>query len=313
MERRVRCRTGGCGVIQDGADALLALQETGSVTAAAGRCHLTQPALTRRLQRLSAAAGVAVVERRGRGVVLTAAGESLASLARRQRDDWERTLAGLREAGSVPMRLGCGSSLALTLLPAALARLDAKRGGPPLRVLAGDSAATAARLLADEIDAGLVTTAAADRRIRAWPLTRDAVVAVGPLGLPPVRTLAELAAGPLCLYVRGTGLRGFQDGLFAAAGLFPEPLAEIDSLEALRELVVAGLGRSLLPRSVAAPAAAAGRLRLLAVDGLQGAGRTIALLCRSDRAVHPRLAELHAALRAVVARDDAGGPGEARP
>lgn len=288
-------------MVPEGVAALLALQDTGSVTAAAARCHLTQPALTRRLQRLSAAVGVVLVERRGRGVALTSAGEALASLARRQRDDWERTLEGLRDVGTVPMRLGCGSTLALTLLPAALARLKARGQGPPLRVLAGDSAATASRLLADEIDAGLVTTAPADRRIQAWPLMRDAVVAVGPIGLPPVRTLAELAAGPLCLYARGTGLRGFLDALFAAAGLFPQPLAEIDSLEALRELVAAGMGRSLLPHSVAAPAAAAGRLRLLAVDGLQGAGRTVALLCRSDRAVHPRLADLHTALRAVVA------------
>ena len=292
-------------MVMEAVAALLAVQETGSVTAAAARCHLTQPALTRRLQRLAATVGVAVVERRGRGVALTGAGEALAALARRQRDDWERTLEGLRDAGAVPMRLGCGSTLALTLLPAALARLNAKGQGPPLRVLAGDSAATVARLLADEIDAGLVTTAPEDRRIRAWPLMRDAVVAVGPIGLPPVHTLAELAAGPLCLYARGTGLRGFLDALFAAAGLFPRPLAEIDSLEALRELVAAGMGRSLLPHSVAAPAAAAGRLRLLTVDGLQGAVRTVALLCRSDRSVHPRLADVHEALRAVVAHSGA--------
>ena len=282
--------------MEEGLEAVLALSETGSITAAAERRHITQPALTRQVQRLAAEVGVPLVRRQGRGVALTPAGEALAALARRQRADRDATLAAIRGQAMTPLRLGCGATVGLTLLPAALARLRAQLPALPVRVHAGDSAATAARLLAGEIDAGLVTTAAADRRLLAVPLLRDPVVAVGPRGGPGRLTLAQLAERPLCLYARGTGFRTFLDELFAAAGLFPEPVAEMDSLEALRELVAAGLGLSLLPRSVVAAALGEGRVVGIAVNGLEHAARTIALLRRADRPAHAAFDPLRAAL-----------------
>jgi DNA-binding transcriptional LysR family regulator len=277
---------------------LAAIQEAGSVTGAAARRHLSQPALTRQVQRLARETGLGLLERRGRGVALTPAGEALAAWARRQAQDWQATLAALRGRQPSPLRVGCGATLALTLLPGALARLRADLPQISVRVLAGDSAATAARVLAGEADAGLVTTAAADPRLLSLPLYRDPVVAVGPPGSPPRLSLSELAARPLCLYARGTGFRAFVDELLAAAGLFPEPVAEVESLEALRELAAAGLGFTLLPASVAA----AGRAPRVQVPELAGHARTVALLRRADRPPHPAFAAFHAACAAE------GGP-----
>ena len=283
--------------------ALLAVQETGSITAAAARCHVTQPALSRQIQSLAGQVGVALVRRQGRTAVLTDAGRDLAACAARQRADWEATLATLRGRPHPPLRLGCGTTLALSLLPSALARLHAAEPAQGFLIAAGDSATTAARLLRGEIDAGLVTTASGHPRLQAEPILVDPVVVVARPGGPARISLGELAAGPLCLYARGTGFRQFIDELFAAAGLHPEPTAEMDSMEALRELVAAGLGRSLLPRSVLAPALAAGRVAVVSVSGLPAASRTVALLHRSDRAPHPALARLREALLA------AAGPG----
>jgi DNA-binding transcriptional LysR family regulator len=282
-------------------EALLALAEAGSVSGAAMRQHLSQPALTRQLQQLERAVGVPLTRRQGRGVVLTPAGESVAACARRLRDDWRATLAAVHGQGGRPLRLGCGTTVALSLLPTALARLRTARPALPIRVQAGDSAATAVRLLAGEIDAGLVTTAPADRRIRAWPVLRDPVVAVAPRDTTLVRLdLVALAAQPLCLYAKGTGFRAFLDERFAQVGVFPQPVAEMDSLEALREMVCAGLGLSLLPRSVVAAALRRGRLHLVRVPELAGVARTIALIQRTDQPAHPALAELRTALAAAA-------------
>ena len=272
--------------------ALAAVQEAGTITGAAQRLHVSQPALTRQLQRLAAETGIALLERRGRGVTLTPAGEAMAGWARRQGQDWDALLGALRGRQPPALRIGCGATLALTLLPGALARLRPILPDLTVRVLAGDSGVTAARVLSGEADAGLVTTAASDPRLLAVALYRDPVVALGPLGSPAGLPLAELAAGPLCLYVRNTGFRAFVDELFAQAGLFPEPVAEVESLVALRELVAAGLGRSLLPASVAAPALAEGRLARIEVPELAGHARTVALLRRSDRPPHPAFAAL---------------------
>lgn len=288
---------GGIALLSENLLALLAVQDTGSVTGAAARRHLTQPALSRQLQRLTESVGLPLLERRGRGVALTAAGLAVAALARRQVGDWGEALAAVRGELPGPLRLGCGTTVALTLLPAALSRLRAQLPDLSLEVHAGDSAATAARCLSGELDAGLVTTAAAESRLVALPIASDPVLAVGPAEGPAGLSLQDLAGGPLCLYVRGTGFRAFVDELFAAAGLFPRPVAEMDALEVLRELVVAGLGRSLLPHSVVAAAARQGRLRVLTVEGLPAASRTIALLRRVDRPPHPGWEALYLALR----------------
>jgi len=295
--------------------AIIALAETGSVTSAAALRHVTQPALTRQLQRLAARVGAPLVERRGRRVLLTAAGEAVAAAARRQAADWEATLQALRGTRHAPLRLGAGATVALTLLPGALARLRAELPELALQISSGDSAVTAARCLSGELDAGLVTTAAADPRLLALPVGVDPVVAIGPPVGPDRLSLRELALGPLCLYARGTGFRSLLEELFAGAGLFPHPVAEMDGMEALRELVAAGIGRSLLPRSVVAGALAEGRIRQLGVDGLPQVSRTIALLRRAGRPPHPVFAALAAALVATAQRvlpERAGGAPEAR-
>ena len=283
-------------------ETLLAVQETGSLTAAAERRHLSQPAVTRQLQHLQGEVGVALLSRRGRGVVLTPAGQELAALAGRQSGEWAATVAALR--GGVPLRVGCGTTIALSLLPAALAALCGRAGGaaPHLHIRAGDSAETAAGLLAGEGDAGLVTTAPTDRRLEAIPLLRDPLVVVGPPGAPAQLDLAALVAQPLCLYPRGTGFRTFLDERLGQAGLTARPAAEMDSLEALREMVAAGLGLSILPRSVVATALRERRLAAVRVPALDGAVRTISLLRHRGRAEHPAFGDLRAALVAAAAR-----------
>ena len=281
-------------------EALLALGETGSVTVAAERCHLSQPAFTRRLQRLAATVGAPILRRQGRRVTFTAAGEALLALARRQGVDWVQTVEAIH-GRPAPLELGCGATIALTLLPRALLCLRERDRTWTVRIHAGDSAVTVSRLLAGEIDAGLVTTPSADRRLGSIPLLRDPVVAVAACTENAIpANLAELARRPLCLYGRGTGFRSFVDALFATAGWFPDPVAEVDSLEALRELAAAGLGFALLPHSVAASAIAAGRLRLVDIPELHDAARTVTLLHRADKPQHPAFAPLQGALEAAA-------------
>jgi DNA-binding transcriptional LysR family regulator len=63
--------------------AFAAVAETGGVTRAAGVLNLTQSAVSMQVKRLETALDVGLLERTGRGVTLTAAGEQLLSYARR--------------------------------------------------------------------------------------------------------------------------------------------------------------------------------------------------------------------------------------
>ena len=81
-------------------------------------------------------------------------------------------------------------------------------------------------------------------------------------------TLAELAEERLLLRERGSGTRNSVDGVFQAAGIPVRPVLESVSTAALLACARAGIGITLLPRSLVEADLAAGRLRELAVaDG----------------------------------------------
>src|SRR3954467_7780003 len=63
--------------------ALAAVNEAGSVTSAAGRLNLTQPAVTLQLRNLQALAGLPLIQRTGDGMVLTDAGLDVLAMAER--------------------------------------------------------------------------------------------------------------------------------------------------------------------------------------------------------------------------------------
>jgi LysR family transcriptional regulator, low CO2-responsive transcriptional regulator len=63
--------------------ALVAVHEMGSVTAAAKRLNLTQPAVTLQLRNLEALAGLPLVQRTGEGMRLTDAGREVMALTGR--------------------------------------------------------------------------------------------------------------------------------------------------------------------------------------------------------------------------------------
>jgi LysR family transcriptional regulator for metE and metH len=91
---------------------LAALHETGSVSRAAKRVHLTQSALSHQIKALQAHYGLSIVQRRGQTVELTDAGKHLVSLAGKVLEDiqaTERNLATMSQqaTGSLRIALEC--------------------------------------------------------------------------------------------------------------------------------------------------------------------------------------------------------------
>jgi len=82
-----------------GVQALIAIADEGTFLRAAGALHITQTALTRRLQNLEAALGVKLVERTTRSVALTRIGLDFLPRARRLIADLGAALTEIRETG----------------------------------------------------------------------------------------------------------------------------------------------------------------------------------------------------------------------
>jgi DNA-binding transcriptional LysR family regulator len=99
--------------------------ERGSFTAAARTLGYTQSAVSRQMAALEAMAGVVIVERRHRGVTLTAPGARLLVRAARVLDELDAAQAELADpsAGSGPVRLGAFPAALAGIVPAALAEL----------------------------------------------------------------------------------------------------------------------------------------------------------------------------------------------
>ncbi len=102
----------------------LKIVETGSVTAAARQIHVTQPAASRGLKALEESLDVALFDRVGRGLVLSAAGRALRPraefLLRCAREAAEQTRLAAREA-YFDVKLGTIDSLASNLFPRTIA------------------------------------------------------------------------------------------------------------------------------------------------------------------------------------------------
>jgi LysR family transcriptional activator of mexEF-oprN operon len=116
---------------------LVAVADTGSVTAAAARLYLTQSAVSAALARLKSAIGDSIVIRHGRGVVLTERGARLVAEARPHLDAIVQ--AALLPAGFEPrttdriVRLGLADSADEWLLPPLLRFLESE--APRMRLV----------------------------------------------------------------------------------------------------------------------------------------------------------------------------------
>ena len=146
------------------------------------------------------------------------------------------------------------------------------------------------------IDIALVTMPAPGRALDATPIVEDEIVAVfaGQAAVPEERlTAAALAELPVVLYEPGGNSRRVIDEWFRRAGVTLKPVMELGSVEAIKELVGAGLGCALLPRLAMAGGGLA--VRSLAPPLRRG----LAMVLRRDKTPDRALREVIKSLTAL--------------
>jgi DNA-binding transcriptional LysR family regulator len=153
-------------------------------------------------------------------------------------------------------------------------------------------------LEANALDVGLVTLPAAGRMFEVTAVRDDDFVAIAARGddrLPKVVTPAALAKLPLVLYETGGNTRRLIDDWFARAGARPTPVMDLGSVEAIKELVAAGLGYAVLPGT--AIRRAGERLPIVVRPLAPRLRRKRALVLRRDKVMTRGLREVTTALR----------------
>lgn len=276
--------------------------ELGSFSAAAGRLNLTQPAISFQVRQLERRLGVALLERVGRRAQPTAAGRELLPHIRRIDESIAAALEAVGDyshgvAGRV--RLGTGATACIYLLPPLLRELRRRFSSLEIVVRTGNTPDILKALEENALDVALVTLPAAGRMFEAEPLVDDEIVAVFAAGSEPAGSLtaSALATRPVVLCEPGGNARRVIDDWFRAASVSLKPVMELGSIEAIKQLIAAGLGCGLLPRLAVAGESAADGLAIRSLSPLLY--RQIGLVLRRDKRPDRGLKEVIAAIRAL--------------
>ena len=272
-----------------------ALQRWGTLTEAARRLQVSQPALSQSLSQLERRLGAPLLERDGRRRQLTEAGHEVARFA----DEVLGRAAALRDwllareqghAGT--LRVGMIDSASLYALPEPIRAF--RRAYPEIRLelVVDRSALLLDRLRRFELDLAFVV-GPAPGPFEAVEVLREPLYLYAPPG-----TLEEPSEGEWVLYPRGRQTRLLIDEGLALRGLWPRVTLESDNPAVLGQMVALGLGWSVLPAATAegaAPELASSRRELIAERSLLAVRRAHAPLdARADeflRLVEDRAAE----------------------
>lgn len=235
---------------------------------AAERLFLSQPTVSAHIQALERELGGQLLDRRGRHVALTAAGERLLPYARRilaLEAAAEEELRSWRMAYDERLRISSSIFVGAMILPRALRLLLEELPRTDVSLRTAFSQEVVPEVRQGGADLGLSRLEPAREGLGVQRLGREPVVAVAPAAWGEVDLPAALASHPLLAHNHP----GYWDRLLAnlqALGLACRPM-EVRQVDVTLRLMAEGLGLSFLPRSAVAAQLETGVLRTLAVPG----------------------------------------------
>ena len=235
--------------------AFLAVVDMRSFHKAARSLNLSQPALSRRIQKLEASIGAPILERTTRNVALTAVGTELLPLMRRMIEEFDSSLFAVRELG--PQRTGqvtiaCLPTAAFYFLPTVIKRFNDEFPHIRIRILALPANEGVQAVARGEVEFGINLMGASDPDLSFDTLLDDPFV----LACRRDHALAaydnihwpQLVNHRLITVYRSSGNRVLLDSALAKANIKLNWFYEVTHLSTSLGLVEAGLGISVLPR-----------------------------------------------------------------
>lgn len=282
-----------------------------SYTRAAEELHLTQPAVFTQVKQLEDALGAVLLDRIGKRLFLTEAGQAVLATARETLEGIERLemqLADLQGLRRGRLRLAIVST-AQYFLPRLLGDFCTDNPGIEVALTVTNRQTVIARLAANEDDLCILGQPPEGLDVVARPIARNPILVLAPPGHPlagvAALPFAALAEAPFILREPGSGTRAAAEKFFAENGIRPEVRMELGSNEAIKAAVAAGLGLAILSQDTITLEAETGRLAVLDVQGFP--------LLRVWNVAYPRGKHLSVAATAFLAHLDRGAAGCPRP
>lgn len=249
-----------------------AICREGTVTAAARRLAVTQPALSHRLRELERQLGAKLFRRDGARMAATREGERVARSARAVVEELARLrhdLGQLRSGYQGVMRIATECYTCYDWLPAALERFAAAFPGVEVQIVPEATRDPVKPLLDGTLDLAIVYTPAHRDELVLMPLFRDELVAVVPRSHPFAsrRYLAARDFRDQCLVCHFPELErnAFARDVLRPAGVTPARVQAVQLTGAVLAMVAAKRGVAVIPRWVLGKERNAGRFRAVRV------------------------------------------------
>lgn len=278
--------------------AFVAVADLGSFRAASEAMHVTQPALSRRVDKLEQALGFRLFDRTTRKVELSAIGRSFIPRARHVLNELETALLGMTDLSDRlrgQVTIACIPSAVGAFVAAALREFH--RQFPRIHVRVVDESATdiLSSVSRSEADFGISYLGIQEPDLEFEPLIEEDFVLACPASHPLASqsrvTWSELAQHECVMLAPGTGNRMLIDQALASQALRPVWSCEVQHVPALISLIEAGIGVGAVPR-FAVPSGHQPVLVSIALGDPQ-VTRTIGTIRRRGRPLSPAARAFH--------------------
>jgi DNA-binding transcriptional LysR family regulator len=293
-------------------EAFLAVGTFGGVRRAADALRLSQPAVSARIKALEDSLGTPLFERGRQGLTLSAAGRAFrphaeqvlhaVALAR-------QAVHEVRPRSGGALQIAAALSICTYLLPDVLERFQASHANVMITVRSGHSKEVLEMVLAGQAEVGIARSLH-HPEVETLSLRDDPLILVASAGSPMAKVrrarLEEVAAQPLVLFDRGSSDWTLTNGLFRRAGLVPNVVLEVETIETAKRMVERGMGLAFLPHLGVAREIR--RRRLVAVEVLDAEplSRSLDVIHLRQRPLSTEAQALLRTLRAAVGPTAAG-------
>jgi DNA-binding transcriptional LysR family regulator len=247
----------------------------GGFTKAAASLHLSQPAISKSLNELERQLNLTLLERNGRSIRLTDAGQALYARARELFGvEWiaEQELREIRGLKRGVLRIGASTTIATYMLPPYLGRFHLRHPGIRIRATSANTRTVLRMLLESRADIALVEGPVSHPQVEVQPWLDDELVVISH---PQHRLLSrnDVDVGMLVreqFIVRepGSGTRDVSARALALHGVRLTNTMRVGGTESIKQAVAAGLGLAIVSRAAAADQLALGKIAVLSVNGL---------------------------------------------
>lgn len=224
--------------------------EAESITAAADRLNMSQPAVSIAIRELETFYDTKLFERMNRQLYITETGKLLRRYADTILAQFDESVDAIRnDKTSLTCRIGVNVTCAETYLPMWIQKIKSEIEGVMLNIHVSNAAEIEKMLMDNEIDFAIVDNIPGQIKLTSRFLYSEKMCVVcSPDLYVDKMTLANLQSRPLLLREKGSGARNSVEAAFCRQGLTPVPYIESISTLSLIRMVKGGLGYAILPK-----------------------------------------------------------------